>query len=30
MFGELEARGVRIDTGSHPIDKAQALSTRTA
>jgi saccharopine dehydrogenase (NAD+, L-lysine-forming) len=30
MFGELEARGVRFDISSHPIDKAQALSTRTA
>jgi saccharopine dehydrogenase (NAD+, L-lysine-forming) len=30
MFGELEARGVRFDIGSHPIDKAHALSTRTA
>jgi saccharopine dehydrogenase (NAD+, L-lysine-forming) len=30
MFGELEARGVRFDVSSHPLDKAQALSTRTA
>ena len=30
MFGELEARGVRFDISSHPLDKAQALSTRTA
>jgi lysine 6-dehydrogenase len=30
MFAELEGRGVRFDVGSAPIEKAQALSTRTA
>jgi lysine 6-dehydrogenase len=30
MFAELETRGVRFDVSSSPIDKAQALSTRTA
>jgi saccharopine dehydrogenase (NAD+, L-lysine-forming) len=30
MFAELEARGVRIDVSSSPLEKAQALSTRTA
>jgi saccharopine dehydrogenase-like NADP-dependent oxidoreductase len=30
MFAELEARGVRFDVSSSPIEKAQALSTRTA
>jgi saccharopine dehydrogenase (NAD+, L-lysine-forming) len=30
MFAELEGRGVRFDVSSAPIEKAQALSTRTA
>jgi lysine 6-dehydrogenase len=30
MFAELEARGVRFDVSSSPLEKAQALSTRTA
>jgi lysine 6-dehydrogenase len=30
MFAELETRGVRFDVSSSPIEKAQALSTRTA
>ena len=29
MFAELEARGVRFDVSSSPLEKAQALSTRT-
>ncbi len=29
MFAELEPRGVRIDVSSSPLEKAQALSTRT-
>jgi saccharopine dehydrogenase (NAD+, L-lysine-forming) len=29
MFAELEARGVRFDVRSSPLEKAQALSTRT-
>ena len=29
MFADLEARGVRFDVSSSPLEKAQALSTRT-